>query len=101
MAMFALVRGRFAALLVIASGLCWAQFSGSIQGTIKDPASAVVPNAKVQLKNTQTNIVQIPRLITKVTTALSAWLLDRIRSLSMQRVSALPAWRSGSKPART
>ncbi len=34
----------------------WAQFSGSIQGTIKDPASAVVPNAKIQLKNTETNI---------------------------------------------
>ena len=48
---------RFAALVAIASGSCWAQFSGSIQGTIHDPASAVVPNATVQLKNTQTGVV--------------------------------------------
>ena len=48
---------RFAALVAIASGPCWAQFSGSIQGTVHDPASAVVPNATVQLKNTQTGVV--------------------------------------------
>src|SRR5215469_7695176 len=48
---------RFAALVAMASSSCWAQFSGSIQGTIHDPASAVVPNATVQLKNTQTGVV--------------------------------------------
>ena len=48
---------RFAVLPVVLAGFCWAQFSGSIQGTVQDPASAVVPNAKVQLKNTETNVV--------------------------------------------
>src|SRR6516165_6391579 len=48
---------RFAALLAVAISSCWAQFSGSIQGTVQDPAGAVVPNAKVQLKNTSTNVV--------------------------------------------
>lgn len=36
---------------------CYAQFSASIQGTVQDPAGAVVPNAKVQLKNSQTGVV--------------------------------------------
>ena len=36
---------------------CFAQFSASIQGTVQDPAGAVVPNAKVQLKNSQTGVV--------------------------------------------
>jgi len=47
---------RFAALLVVVIASCWAQFSGSIQGTVQDPAGAVVPNAKVQLKNTGTGV---------------------------------------------
>src|ERR1700720_4232843 len=48
---------RLVTLLVLVTASCWAQFSGSIQGTVQDPASAVVPNAKVQLKNTDTNVV--------------------------------------------
>lgn len=44
----------FLALLAIT---CYAQFSASIQGTVQDPAGAVVPNAKVQLKNSQTGVV--------------------------------------------
>src|ERR1035437_10957105 len=48
---------RFLALSVLVTGACWAQFSGSIQGTVQDPAGAVVPNAKVQLKNTETSVV--------------------------------------------
>src|SRR5262249_48401803 len=48
---------RLAALLIVAALTGWAQFSGSIQGTVQDPAGAVVPNAKVQLKNTGTNVV--------------------------------------------
>ena len=48
---------RLAAILSFAGVFCWAQFSGSIQGTIQDPGGAVVPKAKVQLKNTQTNVV--------------------------------------------
>src|SRR5690349_13325787 len=48
---------RFAALAAVMAAACWGQFSGSIQGTVQDPAGAVVPNAKVQLKNTGTNVV--------------------------------------------
>ncbi len=48
---------RFFAFFTLLSASCWAQFSGSIQGTVQDPAGAVVPNAKVQLKNTQTAVV--------------------------------------------
>ena len=51
------VATRLVALLMATAALCWAQFSGSIQGTIQDPAGAVVPNAKVQLKNTETSVV--------------------------------------------
>ena len=47
---------RFVTLAVVLTASCWAQFSGSIQGTVQDPAGAVVPNAKVQLKNTATSV---------------------------------------------
>src|SRR6185369_17867351 len=47
---------RFAILAVVLPASCWAQFSGSIQGTVQDPAGAVVPNAKIQLKNTATSV---------------------------------------------
>jgi hypothetical protein len=47
---------RFTALAIVLTASCWAQFSGSIQGTVQDPAGAVVPNAKVQLKNTGTGV---------------------------------------------
>src|SRR5215467_8596919 len=47
---------RFAILAAVLTASCWAQFSGSIQGTVQDPAGAVVPNAKVQLKNTATSV---------------------------------------------
>src|ERR1035441_171370 len=47
---------RFAALSLLVTAAGWAQFSGSIQGTVQDPAGAVVPNAKVQLKNTATGV---------------------------------------------
>src|SRR5260370_20798497 len=47
---------RFTAVEVILPPACWAQFSGSIQGTVQGPAGAVVPNAKVQLKNTGTGV---------------------------------------------
>jgi hypothetical protein len=46
---------RIAAFLLL-TAFCWAQFSGNIQGTIQDPAGAVVPNAKVELKNTETTV---------------------------------------------
>ena len=46
---------RLIALLGLAATCC-AQFSGSIQGTVQDPTGAAVPSAKVQLKNTDTNV---------------------------------------------
>src|SRR6476646_5673 len=47
---------RFAIPAAVLTASCWAQFSGSIQGTVQDPAGAVVLNAKVQLKNTATSV---------------------------------------------
>ncbi|HTS31008.1 MAG TPA: TonB-dependent receptor [Bryobacteraceae bacterium] len=47
---------RFAAMMAVLCVSGWAQFSGSIQGTVSDPAGAVVPNAKVQLKNNGTGV---------------------------------------------
>src|SRR5215469_8363251 len=49
------IAAQFVAFLFLAAP-SWAQFSGSIQGTVQDPAGAVVPNAKVQLKNTDTSV---------------------------------------------
>ena len=48
---------RFVCLTMLAAVASWAQFSGSIQGTVQDPAGAVITNATVQLKNTETGIV--------------------------------------------
>src|SRR5215471_18636281 len=48
---------RIVSGLSLTAAFCWAQFSGSIQGTIQDPAGAVVPNAKVQLKNKATSVI--------------------------------------------
>jgi len=42
--------------LFLAPICSWAQFSGSMQGTVQDPAGAMVPNAKIQLKNTDTGV---------------------------------------------
>src|SRR5690242_8408747 len=47
---------RVVAIVSVFAACCFAQFSGSIQGTVQDPAGAVVPNAKVQLKNTGTGV---------------------------------------------
>jgi hypothetical protein len=45
-------------VLAIAAGGCYAQtvFSGNIQGVISDPSGAVVPGAKVMLRNVDTGI---------------------------------------------
>jgi len=47
---------RAPSLLAFLAISCYAQFSASIQGTVQDPAGAVVPNAKVLLKNPQTGV---------------------------------------------
>jgi len=38
------------------SGSAWAQFSGSVQGTVQDASGAVIPNAQVGLKNSATQV---------------------------------------------
>jgi len=38
---------------------CIAQFSSNIEGTITDPSGAVLPGAKVTLRNTQTNVAVV------------------------------------------
>ncbi len=45
-------------LLTFFSSLCFAQFSGSIQGVVLDPSGAAIPNATVTLLNTATQVTQ-------------------------------------------
>ena len=44
--------------MIAAAGLCFAQNTGSIRGTVTDASSAVVPDASVSAKNLQTGLVQ-------------------------------------------
>ena len=55
-----LARVKFAcvAVLLLAALTAHAQFRASIQGTVTDPDGAVVPNAKLELKDNATNQVQ-------------------------------------------
>src|ERR1039457_5982636 len=54
-----LARLKFAgaALLLLASVSAHAQFRTSIQGTVTDPDGAVIPNAKLELKDNANNHV--------------------------------------------
>jgi hypothetical protein len=51
------ILAHFATSFILACVPCLSQFSGSIQGTVHDPAAAVVPNAKIQLKNIETSVI--------------------------------------------
>jgi Carboxypeptidase regulatory-like domain len=51
-----LAAARYLAFLLFACGLCLAQFSGSIQGVVQDPAGAGVPKASITLVNTATTV---------------------------------------------
>ena len=53
-----LFRPALGLLFLLLSAAAWAQSAGSatIQGTVRDPAGAVVPNASVLVHNTATNI---------------------------------------------
>src|SRR3954469_9134319 len=52
-------RGRIGVLaFILTSTLCFAQFSGSIDGTVIDPSKATVSNAVVKLVNLATNVSQ-------------------------------------------
>ncbi len=48
------LRAGLCACSLLASNLAWAQFRGSIQGTIRDTSRAVIPSAKVTLTNNET-----------------------------------------------
>src|SRR6202165_6050737 len=41
--------------------LCYAQFSGNIQGSVQDSSGAVVQNASVQLQNTATQVIRVTK----------------------------------------
>jgi Carboxypeptidase regulatory-like domain/TonB-dependent Receptor Plug Domain len=45
-----------AGAILLATAICQAQFSANVQGTIKDPSGAVVPNASVILHNVDTGV---------------------------------------------
>ncbi len=47
---------RLVVTLALFSSLCFGQFSGSIQGVVLDPSGAIVPNAKLTLTNTATQV---------------------------------------------
>ncbi|HMD84113.1 MAG TPA: carboxypeptidase regulatory-like domain-containing protein [Terriglobia bacterium] len=53
------MKGRLATLvilLLLATGTIWAVVTGSISGTVTDPTGAVIPNAAVTARNTDTGI---------------------------------------------
>ena len=52
-------RGRIGVFIfILTNSLCFAQFSGSIDGTVIDQSKATVPNAVVKLVNLATNVSQ-------------------------------------------
>ncbi len=51
--------GSFVSIVLVGAlftGVCFAQFSGSVQGTVSDPSGAGVPGATVRLLNTATQV---------------------------------------------
>src|SRR5215475_10590180 len=48
---------RLLLLFSVTSPLCFAQFTGSIQGVVRDPTGAVLPHAKITLVNQATGVV--------------------------------------------
>lgn len=48
-----------AVAFVVCGPAAWAQYRGSIQGTVADPQGGVIPGAKLTLTNTQTNETQV------------------------------------------
>src|SRR6185437_1858170 len=45
-------------MALLTSATCWAQFSGSLQGSVQDSTGAAVPSAVVTLTNVDTNVSQ-------------------------------------------
>ncbi len=55
---FASLRAVILGITVLTASLCYAQFSGSIQGAVQDPSGAMVQNASVQLQNNGTQVTR-------------------------------------------
>jgi len=50
---------RFLTVLLLMTGaVCFGQFSGGVQGTVRDPTGASIPNTPVTLTNTDTSVSQ-------------------------------------------
>jgi len=56
---FAPFRAVVLGITVLTASLCYAQFSGGIQGAVQDPSGAVVQKASVQLQNTATQVTRV------------------------------------------
>ncbi len=56
---FAPFRSVVLGITVLTASLCYAQFSGGIQGAVQDPSGAVVQKASVQLQNTATQVTRV------------------------------------------
>ena len=62
-----LIRGCFFFLGLIAlANLANAQSSGTIEGTVRDPSGAVIPNATVSAQNATTGVLTTRRQTTRV-----------------------------------
>ncbi|HEV7220639.1 MAG TPA: carboxypeptidase regulatory-like domain-containing protein [Terriglobales bacterium] len=55
---FAPFRAVVLGITVLTASLCYAQFSGGIQGAVQDPSGAMVQNASVQLQNNGTQVTR-------------------------------------------
>ncbi len=55
---FRIASGFLLALILLLPTTIWAQATGAIVGTVTDPSGAVIPNAKITAKRTETGVSQ-------------------------------------------